>query len=229
MSSSVQKYDVKTLFLLLGILALIILFWNFILLYPLKLFTVLLHEISHGLAAILTGGRFLRLEISPEMGGVATTAGGWRILVVSAGYLGSMLWGGLVVLLASRLKNDKLISYVIGVILLLLTALFIRGWFGMIFGILFGGGMIALGKFAPAAVNDFVLKVIGLTSVLYAVIDIKDDLISRTVEHSDAWEMSRLLLLPAVFWGILWGVLAVVAAFFVLRASVRQTGSELSK
>ena len=33
-----------------------IFFWHSIVLYPVKLFVVLMHELSHALAAILTGG-----------------------------------------------------------------------------------------------------------------------------------------------------------------------------
>ncbi len=229
MPPSRVQYDIPALMILLGITTVIIIFWDFVGFYPLKLFTVLLHEISHGLAAMLTGGRFLKLEISPELGGVATTAGGWRILVISAGYLGSMLWGSLIVILASRMKNDKLISLIIGGLIIFLTVFFVRGLFGFIFSALFGAALILIGLLAPAIVNDIALKVIGLSSILYAITDIKSDLISHTIEGSDAWALSRILILPPVVWGILWMALAAAAAFFSLRYAVRQENSAMSR
>lgn len=229
MSAFSDKYDTKSLLLLIGIMIIIIFFWNFILFYPLKLFTVLLHEISHGLAAILSGGKIIQLEISKDLGGLATTSGGWRALILPAGYLGSMIFGGIIVISASRLKNDKFISYIIGVLILIITALFIRTWFGILFGVLFGGGMIVLGKFAPDFVNDIVLKIIGMTSVLYAIIDIKQDLINRTVPGSDAYAMSQLFILPPVFWGILWIIIALIASFFILRIAVKKNNRSYIK
>ena len=48
----------------------------------------LVHELSHGLAALLTGGRFVQFTITPDASGLATSAGGWRWLIIPAGYLG---------------------------------------------------------------------------------------------------------------------------------------------
>ena len=205
--------------LLAGMFVIIAVFWNFVLFYPFKLFVVLLHEISHGLAAVLTGGRIAGIEISQDLGGVCTTVGGWQWLIVMAGYLGSMLWGGLILILASRTKLDKIISTVIGGIVLIIAILFIRPIisFGFLFGILFGLGIGLTGWFAPEIVNDILLKFIGLTSVMYAVIDIKDDLISRDIPGSDAFYMSQIIPLPPVVWGIIWGLLALAAAFFLIR------------
>ena len=76
------------------------------------------------------------------------------------------------------------------------------------------------GKFLPEAVNDIWLKFLGLTSTMYAIIDIKEDLISRTVPGSDAYALSNELFLPPVFWGVLWIIIALLATgFFIILAS----------
>ncbi len=214
--------------LLAGMFVLIAVFWNFVLFYPFKLFVVLLHEISHGLAAAITGGRIVGIEISQDLGGVCTTIGGWQWLVVMAGYLGSMLWGGLILILASRTNLDKIISTVIGVLVLIIAILYIRPIisFGFLFAVLFGLGIGVTGWLAPEIVNDILLKFIGLTSVMYAIIDIKEDLISRDIPGSDAYAMSRIIPLPPVVWGIIWGLLALAAAFFLIRFAA--TGKEES-
>ena len=49
----------------------------------------LVHELGHGLAAILTGGSFLYFEVFPNGGGLAHTSGGLRFVVIPAGYLGA--------------------------------------------------------------------------------------------------------------------------------------------
>lgn len=72
----------------------IIYFWDSYIVYPVKLFVVLLHEISHGVAAIATGGSIVGMEISANLGGVCHILGENPFVVMSAGYLGSMCWGG---------------------------------------------------------------------------------------------------------------------------------------
>ncbi len=199
--------------------AAVLLLWNTPLVYPVKLFTVLLHELSHGLAAVLTGGRIVSLKVTADQGGLATTAGGWRLLVIPAGYLGSMLWGGLILLAASRTRADRLISLLIGLAVAAVTVLFVRNLFGVLFGLAFAAAMAAMWRWGGEAINDFVLRLLGLTSILYAVIDIYSDLIVRTVPCSDAAAMSRALFGPPVMWGVLWMALALGAAFLFLKLS----------
>src|SRR5512134_4023867 len=61
--------------------------------YPFRLFVVFLHEVSHGIAAFLTGGEVLSIGIGSNEGGVCVTRGGWPFAILNAGYLGSLLWG----------------------------------------------------------------------------------------------------------------------------------------
>jgi hypothetical protein len=218
-----SKYQLP--FLLLGFAA-VLLLWNTPLVYPVKLFTVFLHELSHGLAAVLTGGRIVSLKVTADQGGLATTAGGWELLIIPAGYLGSMLFGGLILTAASRSKADKLISLFIALTVAAVTVLFVRNLFGFAFGLAFAAGLAALGRWGGTPANDFVLRLLGLTSILYAVIDIYSDLIVRTVPCSDASAMSRLLFGPPAMWGVLWMVLALAAAAFFLKLSLGRASGE---
>ena len=195
--------------------------WDTVFLYPLKIFVVLLHEISHGVAAVLTGGEIVKIEINYNQSGVCYTRGGIRMIVLSAGYLGSMLWGGLILILAARTKYDRTISIVIGIIVGIITVFYIRNLYGIIFSLAFCAFMISLGKLMPMKVNDIVLKFIGITSSGYAIIDIKDDLISRTVVGSDAYQMAEIIPLPSVVWGIIWIIISIFAILYCLKISAK--------
>lgn len=222
-----KKLDWKLILLMVGLMAATLLLWNTPVVYPVKLFVVLLHELSHGLAAVITGGRIVKIEITADQGGLCATAGGWQLLVLAAGYLGSILWGGLILLVASRTKFDKYLSLFIGGAVLVITLLFIRNLFGFVYGVVFGLAMGAIGLFLPLAVNDFILKYIGLTSMLYAIFDIKDDLISRNIAESDASRMGQMLFGNSLFWGVIWIAIAGVAAFFILKSAAK--GEELER
>ena len=68
-------------------------FWYTPLVYPLKIFVVLLHELSHALAIWATGGSVDRIVLDPRQGGATWGTGGSAFVALSAGYLGSLLWG----------------------------------------------------------------------------------------------------------------------------------------
>lgn len=194
--------------------------WSTPLVYPLKVFTVLLHEVGHGAAAVLTGGSIARIELSADLGGACWSRGGFRPLVLAAGYLGSMALGGLILLAAAKVRRDDALAAALGAAVLLLTVVLVRSVFGVLFGVGFGLALLAAARWLPAAANDVLLKLIGVTSVLYAVIDIKEDLVNRTVPGSDAWAMSQELFFPPLFWGVLWMALALAAAVVLVRVTV---------
>jgi len=60
------------------------------------------HEISHGLAALLTGGTIHNITLNFNGSGVCTTSGGTRFLIAFSGYAGSALWGLLIYSIASK-------------------------------------------------------------------------------------------------------------------------------
>ena len=118
-----------------GIILLDHVFWNTIIIYPLKILTVFFHELSHALAAIVTGGKVLEIVLVPEQGGHCLIAGGNGFLVSSAGYLGSLIWGGIILVSAANSKRDKQIMIALGAILIAVSFIWIRPFisFGFIF------------------------------------------------------------------------------------------------
>jgi hypothetical protein len=214
--------SISTQIVVLSVMALVAFaFWDTIFIYPIKLFVVLLHEMSHGLAAILTGGSIDHIEISEQVGGVCWTSGGWRFAVASAGYLGSILWGGVILIAATRGKSAQAVAGIIAIIVLALTIVYVRNTFGVIFGLIFGIGMIALAKFASTTITQYVLKFLGTVSCLYALVDIKEDLFTLQHRGSDADALAELTGIPALLWGILWLVIAVVAFWKFVKIAAR--------
>ena len=212
--------NIATGLFLLTMFALVLTFWNNPVIYPIKLFTVLLHELSHGLAAVVSGGSIIEIEISKKVGGHCITCGGYQPLIASAGYLGSMILGGFIMLSASIEKASKSISMGIAIALIILTAIYIRNTFGVVFTLSFAVFLFVSGRFLPEFINSLVLRFLGIVSSLYAVIDIKEDLIDRTVLISDASRMSELFFFPPKFWGILWIIIAFISTFYFFKWSL---------
>jgi xanthosine utilization system XapX-like protein len=92
--------------------------------YPFRLFVTMIHELGHGLAAVLTGGSFLRFEVSPRGAGLAYTSGGSRFIIIQAGYLGTALFGAALLLITNRIKRPDYVAIGLGVFIGVLTLLY---------------------------------------------------------------------------------------------------------
>ena len=199
------------------------LLWNTPFTYPIKIFVVFMHEVSHGLAAIATGGRIVEIQINPQQGGHALTQGGSRFWTLTAGYLGSLLWGGLILLLAARTHFDNRISILIGLGMVTISIFYGKRIFTYLFGIGFGVALIAIGFYLSETINDWILRTIGVTSCLYAILDIKSDALDRSNLRSDARILSELTGIPTKIWGVLWILIAIGLTVWFLYLSGKTT------
>jgi len=93
----------------------------YFLLYPLRLFVTMVHELAHGIAAELTGGTFLHFEVTSRGAGLAYTRGGARFVIIQAGYLGTAFFGALVLYLTHRTRWPGRVAIGLGVFLGILT------------------------------------------------------------------------------------------------------------
>lgn len=224
------RIDWGQLGLLAGLFLVVAIFWNTILVYPVKVFVVLLHELSHALATILTGGHVLGITLSPQLGGVTLSAGGWPLVIASAGYLGSIAWGGLILFAAARSRNHRALAQGMGVLIVAATLLLVRNAFGLGFGIAFGLVLVGIARRLPDTFSELFLKFVGLTSCLYVVLDIKSDLIDRAFTNfpgamSDAQSLAAMTGIPSIVWGVAWFLVACAAVVVLLRSAVVKSGA----
>lgn len=199
------------------------LLWNTPVVYPLKIFVVLLHEVSHAAALVATGGAVRSITLDPYQGGATIGAGGSPFLVLSAGYLGSLAWGALLVAGAhTRRLRPGLVVGLVGGAVVALTLVYVRSVFGVGFGLLFGAGMMLAAGRLPAVWNRRLLLALGMTSCLYAVLDIKSDILDRPELRSDAAMLAELTGVPTAVWGFLWIGLALLACALLFRWAWRR-------
>ena len=197
--------------------------WDTAAVYPLKVFVVLLHEISHAVVAVATGGAIDRIVLDPNQGGACYCPGGNAFLTLSAGYLGSLAWGGLLISAGQAKRiNSRWVTGAAGLLVVGLTLAYVRSIFGFGFGLAFGVALvIGAAKLSPA-VNQSVLLTLGLTSCLYAILDIKSDILDRPELRSDAAMLGDITGIPTVVWGSLWITVAVLASAWLFQWSYRR-------
>jgi hypothetical protein len=199
------------------------LLWDTPLVYPLKIFVVLLHEVSHAMMSVATGGSVESITLDPMQGGACYCPGGNAFLTLSAGYLGSLLWGGLMLSAAQRSRvKSQWVNGLIGALVVCLTLLYVRNGFGFAFGILFGLALMAVSKKLGDGVNRTLLLALGLTSALYALLDIKSDILDRPEARSDAAMLAEITGIPTAVWGILWIGAAFAFSAFLFRRAYRE-------
>jgi hypothetical protein len=213
-----KKFQILIYFIFL---VLAISFWDTIVIYPIKVFVVLLHETAHGLVAALTGGEIVKIEVDANIGGRCYTAGGSMFFIASAGYVGSIILGGMILLFASKPRVVKYFGYFISIFIIIITIFYIRNTFGFIFGIAFGLLLLIITRFSREIILEYLLKFIGITSCFYVIIDIKEDLLTSEFRGSDADMIASLTGLPAIFWAIFWILLSIISFYFFVRKSLK--------
>lgn len=80
-------------------------FWDSWVLWPAKIGVVFLHELSHALMTWATGGSVVDAGLWIDQSGHVVSQGGNTFLILNAGYLGSLVWG---VLLLGLFRRGRL-------------------------------------------------------------------------------------------------------------------------
>jgi len=212
-----------------------------ILSYPFRIFVTFIHEGGHAIAALLTGNSVQSLSVSMNGAGETyTTEGGLfsRMLVSSAGYLGAMTFGALLLVLIRRAVAARVVLIGSAIVILVLTTVFglfkpiIAGSWSSLSGIpftLFAGialaiGLVAVARFASPAVATFVVSLLAVQCVLNALLDLKTVFfLSSPFAPSvptDAVNMANATGIPAIIWAIVWIVIAFGILFIALRLYV---------
>lgn len=77
---------------------------------PIELLVTYLHEFSHGLMCILTGGKVASLEVNLDGSGVTYTYGGNSTLIYMGGYIGSCVFSNLLMRFSLNDRTTRIAS-----------------------------------------------------------------------------------------------------------------------
>ena len=216
--------SLRSVFFQFGLMCAIFYLWSSPWIQPVKIMVVLFHEMSHGLMALLTGGKVLNIFITPDEGGACETEGGMPLLIVSAGYLGSMLFGGLILYL-SRFRS--FVPVVFGMLTLTVVSAVVTVMgdpYSKKFAAMLAGSFIIAGFLVPSMVGRFALQVLGTVCCLYSIFDIYWDVLADRTEQAiqnDAIVFSSLSGMDARTVGTAWLVASVILFLAVLRSTMK--------
>ena len=175
------------------------------------------HEISHGFAALLSGGSIKSITLNYDGSGHCVSQGGVRFVTAFSGYMGSALWGLMIYLSAinSRPGQSRILM---SMLIALLTATLILWAEGLstylILGVLITAFAFSIRLSAVRALK-YLLQFIGVFVILDAIRSPLALLDGQ--KKGDGAILSELTYLPEVIWVAVWFVLAL----FCLLAAYR--------
>lgn len=189
------------------------------LLYPFTLLSTWVHEMGHGVTALLCGGRFERLDIFADASGLALSAvvpGVRQALTAAGGLLGPPFVGALCLLLARR--TPRLVLYVLAAALLLSLPLWVRtsvGWI-TVGGLGLGIGLLA--RILSDGGRIFFAQLLGLLLALDTLargdyLFMRSASVGGSVRPSDVAGIAQVMGGPVVMWG---GVIALLSALLLI-------------
>ena len=211
------------------------------LVYPVRLFVTFIHESSHALVAFITGGSVQSLTIASDGSGVVySAASGWfsGLLTSSAGYLGTTVFGVLMLLLIRRSVSPNKVLFASGALIALVTLLFglispafhlfslnvgiSSIAFTIVAGTLLSAALIGLAKFAGLRAANFAVAFLAIQCLLNSLSDLKTVFFINapfvgTDIGNDATNMANSTGVPAVLWVVVWIVISVVLISLGLR------------
>lgn len=175
----------------------LIFLWGTPFMAPFKIFVVYLHEISHGIGALLTGGEIQSISVGYDESGYTTAIGGSFLVMAISGYIGSVLFGSL--MLYSGLKNHftRLMCVAVGCILLFFTLMYPDKIWIIILGVSWGLAFI-IGGFIDGSFARSILFFMGGLTSLYGFYDL-GDFFRGNVSSTDAGLLAHKYLGGTVF------------------------------
>lgn len=211
------------------------------LVYPIRLFVTFIHESSHALIAVLTGGSVQSLTISMDGSGVVYSAPGGTIgalLTSSSGYLGSTAFGVLMLYLIRRSFSPNKILTALGIFVAAMTVVFtvispvfnflsLQASFSSIVFTIIAGGLLAaalvgLGIYSSLRVTNFAVAFLAVQCLLNALSDLKSvffinaPLVGSDM-HTDAANMAAASGIPGIMWVVIWIGLSLLMISLGLR------------
>ena len=214
--------------------------------YPFRIFVTFIHEGGHALAALVTGNSVASLSVETSGEGLTyTTTGGLvsQIFISSAGYLGAMAFGALLLILIRKTVAARIVLLGCALYVFALTMIYglikplfwLTGLSGIPFtllaGIILSVGLFLIARFASARIATFFVSFLAVQCVLNALFDLKILLslsspFVGSAAHTDALNMANATGVPAVFWTIAWIAFALGILWFAMRLYVaRREGS----
>lgn len=187
--------------------------WDSFLIYPVKMFSVMIHETFHALTTLLTGGKISSINIDFNLGGKIETEFGSSILISLSGYFGSLFVGLLFFKLSQNEKLFRFFIYSLSIMILIVLANSNPNADYIFISLLIISFLIFIAVFINNNYFQFLIRFLGLVSMIYVLIDLKNDLLNDFYV-SDAKILSDIINVNSFLIALVW-IFVTYALIFV--------------
>ena len=188
--------------------------------YPLLLLSTYVHEMGHGLAAIVAGGDFVDLRVFGDGSGVARTIPrGGRVvsaIIAAGGLVGPAVAAAIGFTIGRRARWSRVFLLVGGVLCLLTAALWVRSLVGWAVVVGLAGAALGVSLFIKQDHWSQLLLVFLSVQLGLSVFSRGEYLFAGSavtgqgVGLSDSAAIAEALVLPYWFWGAVCGAFSVL-------------------
>jgi len=174
------------------------------------------HEISHGIAALLTGGKVVSIQLFANGAGLCTTQGGSRFAISFFGYAGATLWGwGIYKLSTAHHRYAQ--GFLMVILALLLSSIIFWGrdiltWF--ILAMLMAVFLVTL-KVKKTHYLQKLMQLFGLLILLNSLSSPINLLDGRHL--GDGAALASATFMPEIFWVLTWFIIALLALYSLYK------------
>ena len=211
----------NNILLLIGLLAIYILLkyipYGNTILYPINLIVTFLHEFGHSFFAVITGWRVISIEINANGSGLATTAGGIYSIILMGGYIGSAIFGNILLYASIRWSDElsKNIIYLLWWLMICCAIFFYSDLISLILLLLIWASLIYLAK--RFTYNKIFLWFLWLASLVHIILDF------RVGPSSDLAKFSQIfIIIPEFVVMYLWLFIVIWLVFYNFRMIFRK-------
>jgi hypothetical protein len=217
-----KKNTTAELTILLILIIVSFFLWDTYFVYPIKLFVVMLHELSHAIAAFLTGGKIISMNIGFNLGGKCEAEGGNVFIISAAGYLGSLLFGLVFFISPNNVKHGKWIVISVCSLIIIMSLFTATNGLFILLAFISSGIMITCAFYSRIPMVAILMRALGLLSCIYVLFDIKEDVLQRTDSVSDASVLANILNVSTYLVGIVWIIVSLMGIIFAIKLSYKK-------
>lgn len=168
--------------------------------FPVEVLCTFLHELGHAIFALASGGRVHSMAVNMDGSGVTYTSGGYSGIITMGGYVGSAVFGNVMLRLATP-TSSRMGLYTLGIVMLVSTLL----WFDSILTVtvlmMFAASLF---YFASTRISSLVMAFLGSACVVYIIQDF------NVGPTSDLLAYEREVgLFPASVWMYVWLIIVI--------------------
>jgi hypothetical protein len=176
------------------------------------------HEISHGIAAVVTGGSILRIQLFSNGAGLCTTHGGLGFIIGFAGYAGATFWGWAIYQFSSAHQRIAQ-GFSLFVLVLIISSIAFWGrdlltWF--ILGVLATLFLLTI-KLKKLRYLQLLMQLFGLLILLNSLSSPSYLLDGRSL--GDGAALASMTFIPELVWILIWFSLAIIALYSLYKSS----------